>query len=918
MYSVFIAYHGTLGEEGTERTAQSLCQALTTINSPYNPYCGPSTDENTFEDHMTNVIPYSQLFILVINDFCPQINGRINQEKKSGGAGYLCEEIKAFRNLIKRHTRNVKDFAVYYCGNKRKSYDEILSYIRTLLEPIDPDNTLYTGNDHYLIELKDLYRWVNQRCGSIEADTIFSDEYAPFEPLENKVKEMVEINNHGAILLEMKRGMGKTRFIKHINRELYPNNSLAIYFSRDQGYLSLGRFRSDFVSQLKEHLKGREEPVFLDDYGELNKENFAKYLNDFKKAIFGNESLVICLDSIDDCKMNSQNRSVLDLFNDLSLFDDGIVFLFTSKIPEQGDYPKLIKDFFSIFKGERITVDENNVQYLNFLYFYYSDHILAKFDSNKIIEINPRSLFKQVKPKDMLSFSILFRVANLYLSTNTNSDPKIIASIEEALKFYYNFLKENTKKPLNYNDFITSLVILSLSDRPLNKDELDMTACQLLNKKVSQTFINNTSALSILVNTKYSKDELPKYEIRHEKLKEMIENENETYLIRSALFDNIEFKLDLLENSNLSLLEFVSENLSITYLLKSYIRNKKDNETILKYFKMIVKHLSHLNWGDKTYFILQEQDVLSTIVNNNNFQYLDTISQVKFLTRIAIDEMLLSWNSDSRTHFKKAYSIWNELNKETLKDEDLYFYFDFLTSFGNCVVRTDDELDPVEIFKAATDVSRILKDHGVLPLRDFSNNLLSYGNMLTIIRKDFANDKKTIDEAQELLENSLDPMDLGQLGWLHQRKSFWYECQGLFEESKKELKDCIDAYEYAYSKAPRSFYFGNLIVAYSAHIRDYAEEKSYQEVKDYINEIENTLFIKAKKLDFFSPREEAIFYHVLGDVYLSYNQKNEALIAYNKTISILSSAEKSTGIVDNISKHKNEIIEKINKILVTE
>ncbi len=122
MYSAFVSYHGTVSEKGTERIAQSVCQTIARIDSPNAPYCGPSSDEKTFEQHMTNVIPYSQLFILVVNDFCPQQNGHIDERKTDGGAGHLCEEIKAFRNLVKRRVRNVKNFTVYYCGNKRKSY----------------------------------------------------------------------------------------------------------------------------------------------------------------------------------------------------------------------------------------------------------------------------------------------------------------------------------------------------------------------------------------------------------------------------------------------------------------------------------------------------------------------------------------------------------------------------------------------------------------------------------------------------------------------------------------------------------------------------------------------------------------------------------------------------------------------------
>ena len=915
MYLAFVAYHGTLGEEGTERIAQSICQSLTQFNSPHKPYCGPSTDEHTFEKHMTDVIPYSQLFILVINDFCPQIDGRIDQRKVDGGAGYLCEEIKAFRNLIKRNTRNVKDFAVYYCGNKRKTYGEIVSYVRTLLQPLDPDDTLYFGNNHYIVDLKDLSAWVGTRNRSEEVDSIFVDEYAPFEPLEQKVKELAEAKRRGGILIEMKRGMGKTRFVNHIKKDLYPDSTVAVHFTRDQGYVSLGKFRSDFVAQLKEHLADGEEPVYLDDYGELNRANFAAYLNDFKRAAFPDRTLVICLDSVDDCKSANGRSSVLNLFSDVSLFDEGIVCLFTAKIPEDGaQYPPIMQEFLASFTGERITVDESNMQYLQFLYFYYNDHILSKFSASKVNEINPMSLFQEVKPKDMLSFSILFRVVNLYLSTTLEEEPKIIASIEEALKFYYSFLREHTKKPLSFNDFITALVILSLSDRALDKAELDVVSAQLLNRSISESFLKNTSALSILVNTIYSRDASPKYEIRHEKIKEMVEYDTEMVFTRNPLLDSVEFRLNMLDGSKCTLLDFVRDNAGVVYLFKGYMRHRDNRDKILHYFNVIAKHLSHLNWGDKTVLIVREQEFLSCIVNSKYFEDVEPLLKAKYLTRIAIDEMLLCWNYDSHVHFNKAYALWQEIGEEKLSDEDLYSYFDFLTAFGNCETRIEGGLDSVEIFKAATDVSRKLKAKNVIPLRDFTNNLMSYGNVLTIMRQDYAGDKATLDEARELLENSLDPMDLGQRGWLHQRTSYWYECQGFTMEARQGLKQAMEAYEYAFTKTPDSFYFGNLIISTAGHLNAASFDKPYEEMVEYIKLKENNLFTMAKQIDFFSPREESVFYRVLGDIYLRYNRKNEALMQYNRALALLKSAERSSGVVDAVSKDKSMITDIINRI----
>ena len=48
----------------------------------------------------------------------------------------------------------------------------------------------------------------------------------------------------------------------------------------------------------------------------------------------------------------------------------------------------------------------------------------------------------------------------------------------------------------------------------------------------------------------------------------------------------------------------------------------------------------------------------------------------------------------------------------------------------------------------------------------------------------------------------------------------------------------MDAYEYAFTKAPDSFYFGNLIVATGAHLNALSYEKPFEELAEYMREKE--------------------------------------------------------------------------------
>jgi len=71
MYSAFIAYHGSMDKNGSFSIANTIKLLLNSQRTKYEVYCGPDTDQHTFEDHFTRVIPNSELFILVVNDYVP-------------------------------------------------------------------------------------------------------------------------------------------------------------------------------------------------------------------------------------------------------------------------------------------------------------------------------------------------------------------------------------------------------------------------------------------------------------------------------------------------------------------------------------------------------------------------------------------------------------------------------------------------------------------------------------------------------------------------------------------------------------------------------------------------------------------------------------------------------------------------------
>lgn len=911
MYSCFIAYHGTLGANGTQVIATQFKDTIESLNLRDKPYCGPETDEHTFEEHMTEVIPFSRTFLLVVNDFCPQNDsGVLDNRKVNGGAGYLAAEIEAFRALIKNGKRNVKDFSVYYCGNKRKTYDEKAAYVRRLLSLIDPDETLYFGNNHYLIDLKNIEDWVVLRNNS---ESIYSDDYIPFPPLEKKVKECVE-NKKGAILIEMKKGMGKTRFIKHIKNELFPKQTIAIHFSRDEGFSSLGKFRSQFVSQLHEN---HAEFVYLDDYGALNAKSFAAYLNDFKRESFTeNEVMVVCLDSIDDVRPNNNDGSVLDLFSDLSLFDEGIVFVFTAKIPEYGKtYSHIMNRFLNTFSGERISVDDNNGQYLEFLYHYYTRCILTKFDKTDISGVSPKTLFDAFKPKEMLSFSILFRVVSLYLNNNEKPNLDIVKSIETALQFYYSFLKENSTESEEYQRFMYGLIILALSNQPLSLKQIDTIAQECLSVSISDAFLLNKNAVSILVNIIHDEKFGDLYEIRHEKLKELIEKDEENAFTRETLLDAVEMKLDSLAFSDTNLFDFLRENKSCQYLINSYFRNRKNDTRDIEHIQQIADHVSPLSWGELGSDNVDEQAFLLIIVNLKNFANADDLSRAILLTRIAIDETNMAYIFDAHSHAVDAFKLFqphlNELN-----DRQMLFYANLLETRCNLSDRTGIREDWLFFINESLRYNKILFEKGFIPLRDYTNVWIASACVTRVVYRDVDQFENTLNQIKVLLDASNDIDIVGQRALWFERHTNVYRDRNQMEEYRKACKECVMVYKDAFDKAPKSFFIGLFYESINEYLdildNDHiTTEEAKVIVKEYLEMIEEV----SDKIHFHFPAEKALTYHHIGNLFVRLEDFNTALLYLNKALNEI--AEVSKNIADSsdfISKHRRNILATIDKI----
>ena len=908
MYSAFIAYHGSRDKNGSFNAADNIKSLLSKHRSKYEVYCGPDTDENTFEDHMARVIPNSELFVLVVNDYVPvDKDGALDEEK----CKYLAAEIRAFLNLIQTKQRNVKNFAIYYAGNAQTTYEEKVAFAKTLLCKIDAKEELHFGNQYYICDLGSLLEWYKRRENTSLLDNPFSLDYVSFQPLEEALENAIKTPECNSFLLEMKKGMGKTTFIKHIRDDLYPRHNITIFFSRDEGYSSIGKFKRDFVTQL---VGENEELFYLEDYGALNKENFAKYVNDFKRAFYNDAPLLICFDSIDDTAIIDDKSPVLELFSDLSLFDKGIFFVFTSKIPEQGrSYNAYIENFIKLFSGTKMKVDDQDIQYLKYLYLYYSNTISKNFN---IDQIDVTELFENIKPKNIFTFSLLFYISNLYLSSNENKSIEIIKSTENALKFYYSYMKEHSEASEDYEKLLIGLFILSVSSKPLTLDDLDEIAKECFEFKISGSLIKYKNVLSILVNSYHDSEGKVVYDVRHEKIREMIEEDETNKVYKEKIYGVIDFSFVELKLTKSSFLDFVVTHKTIQYLMAFYLKNIQNKSKKIQVLQGILESLTNLSWGDTTDKIAAQESVLEKIVTLPEFEELSDIQKATFLTRLSIDEQQIDYNYDSYTHALKAFELISPHEKE-LNDRELYVFMDTTAALGNVGCRIPVDVPVVEMFRKSCEISETLFRKGIVPLRDYTNNILSYGNVASNIGGDLDTDEKCLKKAYDLIFSSSDVMDLGQRGWYYQRLANFYYRKGDKESAEKQEVLAFEAYLYAFKQAPESFYFGNLVELTGSYLAIKAKAMvDNKEIFNLIVSTEKDILTKAEKIKFHSGRNFVCFFNGIGNVYLQYNNAEQAANHFRKALNEINLVKEKTKLISGeLQKYQTSLIEKLSKII---
>lgn len=886
--SVFIAYHGTYDKGGTALTAEKLAGIIGKYPVP-KAYFGPDTDERTFDKHASTVIPKAALFLLVVNDWCPHDERGCMDKEVSR---YLCGEISAFYNLYKTGKRNKKDFAVYYCGNEYKTKEDQAAYVQRLLLDIDPQRELYTGNQFYILDDLGLSGWINSRLVNSDVTVLTDEPYYPFSILLEKVRDALARKNKDIFVLQMERGMGKTTFVHALEQDEDFSRIAtvkAVYVSRDKNYASPEKFLWDFSDLLRKDENGNMRSVDITPVDIINSnptESFVRFVNEFKTRYYADKKLLIVIDGIDD--MGTGGKMTVSDFFETAEFCEGVYVMFTCRIFDEAEgLRNSAYGFVKRFQGEKIVFDSNNYDYLKFLYNYFNDNIISQFSSGNA-DVNVREIFTSITPKNILSFSILMKISNIYLGQTKPEkvDWRILSSLENALDFYYNYMTSELNQEA-FARYKKLLAVFALSDYVLTAQDLK----EAFDIDFSEKSLFENSFLRIFVRLH---DEIRPvaFGIVHDRIKQLILSDDGKYT--RSLVDEIYTKLMALTNSGTPIEELCGKRFApfkfLGTLLSGDLISANDKEALAK---SVLTLPYKQDWTKPLHFAESERSILKALS-----EYLESGSTLRdeypaatgvMYSVYAQDCFLMNYFYEAGGHFVSCKKYFDKADVSACSYEIKRHYAEMLTIYGTHLQLCRKYDESMELMKESTALCDKLLAAGEIPLRDYTHFYVAKSNIYHSCC-DYKNQKKTLDTAMKIGGKELRENDPARFAFMNGAYASYYEIKRKQKKAFEHVKTALSYYKQHYEKSPETMFIGDMVACVGSFInmlpkvyKDPAKCVSDARAElDFINKVISDTGFSNPNIDMGVPE-------AMARCYLKVGMKNECLSECNKLLSKIES-----------------------------
>lgn len=887
--SVFIAYHGSKSIDGTGKQAEEIAKRLKKSFPVSEPYYGPDTDERTYDVHPDVVIPGSAMFLLVVNDRCPKDEyGKLDKTV----AAWLYREVQAFYDLFANNERSKKDFAVYYCGNLLRTNRDIAAYVKRLLSDIDKDGALCEGNQYYVVDSIGIDDWVQKRLVDPHASVLTDEPYYPFDLLREKVKNVLDAKPKDVFVLQMERGMGKTTFAHALeNDDEFRSVATvrALFIDRDKNYASPEKFLWDFSDLLRRDDNGTLRSVEIMPVDILNSDpvrSFTRFVNEFKAKYYADTKLLIIIDGIDDMGVGG-TMTVTDFFEKAE-FADGIYVMFSCRIFDDADCLRnAAYGFIKRFDGEKITFDSKNYDYLKFLYDYYNDNLITQFPKNGG-GISVRKIFESIDPKNILAFSILIKIGNIYLGQTDAAkvDWHILSSLEHALGFFYKHMK-STLNVESFAEYKKLLVIFALSDLLLTEADLK----EAFGIDFSAKTLRQNPYLRIFIRL-HDETEPVSFGIVHDRIKQLILSDDPDFT--KALVDEIYAKTNALAHSGMSMDELCGKRFAVLKfsgtLFDSEFLTQDEKNTLAE---NLLSLPFEQNWSKPVPVAESERSLLKMLTDYIKSPTSTIPSELSAETALAYavyahDCFILNLFYEAGEHFATCCDYYDKAGLDRATPKVKQEYAMMLTVYGTHLQLCNKPKESLALFVKCLDLcDKLFAEHNI-PLRDYVHYHVAKSNIYNSC-KDYASQKKTLDTAMRIGGDEYRETDPARYAFMNTGYASYYDAKHKPKKAFKYIQTALAHYKIHYARDWTTMFIGDMVACVGNYVarlpqiyknRDVCLTLMHKET-DFIRSVVN-------KTGYSNPNIDMRVHMNVARFYLDLRMKKECITA-------------CTGLLDRIS-----------------
>jgi len=592
-------------------------------------------DDKEFQDDISNKLNLIKKFL----DDNIDILKEIKIDKKNSTISYRNDKFSSYPFF------HINDDKIYffdsYLSRKQKTHQLNYCYGKKVVSTIDDFSSFITQNEANKRDDKlSNSNITDVRLAEDEnkLDNLESDnDFIKPEYLINWLKDTMDSDKKGKLLLQMQRGTGKSLFCKALDQlslnKIRLDNDMLIraYYINDMYRNSLSNFSSEishFIlnkdiqsNTLVDKFKGNL-PTLTND---STKEDFAYMLSWYKKH-YNVEKLLLIIDAVDEIPQGKE-KSIFDILPDNEQLEDGIFILITSRINDEIiEYTQNNIEVLDYISDKSVSKesDEN----LSILKSYITKYKLAKNDTQieqLISKSDYRILYLNMLKEIILSSNIDIdnipeqeAIIDYYLKNIKNKyGEKYYSNIFKILIILASQLEELTIKEISLlnNDAMLNLkLIANMFDlrgfikktRDTNGNKFSLSHISLvkyLNDKYQNEIINYLYEIYSNISSFNPEDEADIYKM--------------AYLQRYEAIYGIDLSKDLDNSIVLSFLKNILSNdftrkVKIGILLIELLQNEKDINNMIDSLKQIDIKVLEATIIEK----IQDDNFVNFIVNN--------------------------------------------------------------------------------------------------------------------------------------------------------------------------------------------------------------------------------------------------------------------------------------------------------------